>query len=74
MQPLPLPDWPAACAIAVLLVLTALGDAVALLLTGILGLAVVALLAPRGMARGSALASTASFALAIAIALVTLAR
>lgn len=63
-----------AVTIVVLLLLTALGDATALLLMGVLGLLIGALLLPKHMSHGEALAAAVSFAVAIVIALIMLIR
>ena len=62
----------AALAVAVLLILAAWGNAVAMLVVGVLGLAVGFLLFRKGITQGGALAATVGFVLAIVIALVML--
>jgi len=64
----------AALAVAVLVILTAWGNALAMLVFGALGLAGGLLLFRKSIARGGALAATVGFAVAIVIALVTLLR
>ncbi len=69
-----LEDKFAALTIAVLLILTAWGNAVAMLVVSIPGLVAWALFFRKSMARGGALVATVGFVLAIAIALVILLR
>ncbi|MCJ7667742.1 MAG: hypothetical protein MUP04_05595 [Anaerolineae bacterium] len=69
-----LSDKFAAIAIAVLLILTAWGNALAMLIVSLLGLVVGFLFFRKSIARGGALAATVGFVLAIIIALVLLAR
>jgi hypothetical protein len=69
-----LSDKLAALVVAVLLILTAWGNAVALLVVAVLGLAVGVLLFRKSIARGGALAATVGFVLAIVIALIMLLR
>jgi len=64
----------AAIAIAVLLILTAWGNALAMLVVSLLGLVVGFLFFRKSIARGGALAATVGFVLAIIIALVFLLR
>ncbi len=69
-----LEDKFAALTIAVLLILTAWGNAVAMLVVSIPGLVAWALFFRKSMVRGGALVVTVGFVLAIAIALVILLR
>jgi hypothetical protein len=69
-----LSDKLAALAVAVLLILTAWGNAVVMLAVGALGLAVSALFFRKSIARGGALAASVGFVLAIVIALIMLLR
>ncbi len=69
-----LSDKLAALAVAVLLIFTAWGNAVAMLIVAVLGLAVGLLLFRKNITQGGALAATVGFVLAIVIALVTLLR
>jgi len=69
-----LSDKFAALAVAVLLILTAWGNAVAMLVVAVLGLVVGLLLFRKSITRGGALAATVGFVLAIVIALVMLLR
>jgi hypothetical protein len=69
-----LSDKFAVIAIAVLLILTAWGNALAMLVVSVLGLVVGLLFFRKSIARGGALAATVGFVLAIIIALVLLAR
>ncbi|MGA9351205.1 MAG: hypothetical protein WBW48_20700 [Anaerolineae bacterium] len=69
-----LSDRFAALAVAVLLILTAWGNAVAMLVVAVLGLVVGLLLFRKSITRGGALAATVGFVLAIVIALVMLLR
>jgi len=64
----------AALAVAILLILTAWGNAVAMLVVSLLGLAVGFLFFRKSVARGGALAATVGFVLAIIIAVVFLLR
>jgi hypothetical protein len=64
----------AALAVAVLLVLTAWGNAVVMLVVAALGLAVSALFYRKSLARGGVLAATVGFVLAIVIARLMLLR
>ena len=67
-------DTLAAVAVGVLLILTAWGNAVVMLVVSVLGLALGLLLLGKNITRGGALAATVGFALAIVIALVMLLR
>lgn len=69
-----LSDRFAALAVAVLLILTAWGNAVAMLVVAVLGLVVGLLLFRKGITRGGVLAATVGCALAIVIAPVMLLR
>lgn len=69
-----LSDKLAALAVAVLLILTAWGNAVAMLVVAVLGLAAGVLLFRKSIARGGALAATVGFMLAIVIATIMLLR
>lgn len=64
----------AALAVAVLLILTAWGNALAMLVVSLLGLVVGLLFFRKSITRGGALAATVGFVLAIIIALVFLLR
>lgn len=65
-------DKLAALAVAVLLVLTAWGNAVAMLVVAVLGLIVGLLFSRESITQGGALAATVGFVLAIVIALIML--
>lgn len=65
-------DKLAAVAVALLLILTAWGNAVVMLVVAALGLAVSLILFRKQITRGGALSATLGFVLAIAIALVML--
>ena len=67
-------DKLAALAVAMLLVLTAWGNAVAMLVVAALGLVVGLLFFRKSITQGGALAATVGFVLAIVIALVMLLR
>jgi hypothetical protein len=69
-----LSDKLGALAVAVLLILTAWGNAVAMLVVAVLGLVVGLLLFRKSMTQGGALAAAVGFVLAIVIALVMLLR
>jgi len=69
-----LSDKLAALAIAVLLILTAWGNALAMLVVAVLGLVVGLVFFRKSIVRGGALAATVGFVLAIVIALVMLLR
>ena len=69
-----LKDKLAALAVAVLLVLTAWGNAVAMLVVAALGLVVGLIFFRKSITQGGALAATLGFVLAIIIALVILSR
>jgi hypothetical protein len=69
-----LSDKLAALAVAVLLILTAWGNAEVMLAVAVLGLAVGALFFRKSIARGGALATSVGFVLAIVIALIMLLR
>ncbi|MGB5932787.1 MAG: hypothetical protein WBH57_06960 [Anaerolineae bacterium] len=69
-----LSDKLATVAVAVLLILTAWGNALAMLVVAVLGLVVGLLFFRKSMGRGGALAATVGFVLAILIALVMLLR
>lgn len=74
MNSQPLNDKLAALAVAVLLILAAWGNAVAMLVVAVLGLVVGLLLFRKSITQGGALAATVGFVLAIVIALVMLLR
>lgn len=65
-------DKIAAIVVALLLILTAWGNATVMLIVSILGLVVMVLISRKNITRGGALAATVGFVLAIIIALVTL--
>jgi hypothetical protein len=67
-------DKLAALAVAVLLILTAWGNAVAMLVVAVLGLLVGLLFLRKSITQGGALAAAVGFVLAIVIALVILLR
>ena len=67
-------DKLAALAVAVLLILTAWGNAEAMLLVSVIGLGAGLILFRRSMAQGGALAALVGFVLAIGIALIMLLR
>ena len=69
-----LSDKLSALAVAVLLILTAWGNAVAMLVVAVLGLILISLFFRKSVARGGALAATVGFASAVAIALIMLLR
>jgi hypothetical protein len=69
-----LSDKFAALAVAVLLIVTAWGNALAMLIVALLGLAVGLLFFRKSVARGGALAAIVGFVVAIIIALVFLLR
>jgi len=69
-----LSDKFAAIAVAVLLILTAWGNALAMLIVAVLGLVVGFLFFRKSITRGGALAATVGFVLAIIIAVVFLLR
>ncbi len=69
-----LSDKLAAVAVAVLLIVTAWGNAVAMLVVGVLGLGVGVLFFRKSIARSGGLAATVGFVLAILIALIMLLR
>jgi hypothetical protein len=74
MDKQPLNDKWAALVVAVLLILTAWGNAVAMLVFAALGLVVGLLLFRKSITRGGALAAIVGFVVAIAIAPVMLLR
>ena len=65
-------DKLAAIAVALLLILTAWGNATVMLIVAALGLAVVVFIARKNIARGGVLATTVGLVVAIAIALAKL--
>jgi len=67
-----LSDKLAAVAVAVLLILTAWGNAVVMLVVAALGLAVMVFFLRKNVARGGTLAATVGFVLAIGLALIPL--
>lgn len=67
-------DRVAAPVVAVLLILTAWGNAVAMLAVSVLGLALGVLFFRKSLTKGPALAATLGFLLVIAIALIMLLR
>lgn len=69
-----LSGWGAAAAVALVLLLTAWGNAYAMLLVGIAGLVVGLVFFRKSLARGGALAALVGCLLAIALAIVTLLR
>jgi hypothetical protein len=69
-----LSDRFAALAVAMLLILTAWGNAMAMLVVAVLGLAVGVLLFRKSITRGGLLAATVGFVLAIIIAVMMLLR
>ena len=69
-----LPDRLAAVSVALLLILTAWGNAVIMLIVAALGLAVSLILFRKQITRGGALSATLGSVFAIAIALVMLLR
>lgn len=69
-----LSDWPAAAVVALVLLLTAWGNAHAMLLVGIVAFVVGLILFRNTPARGGALAALVGCLLAIALAVVTLFR
>ena len=70
----PLSDRLAAVAVALLLILTAWGNAMVLLVVALLGVAVTLVFFRKKVTRGAALSATSGFVLAIAIALLALLR
>jgi hypothetical protein len=69
-----LSDWAAAAAVALVLLLTAWGNAYAMLLAGIVGLIVGLVFFRNTVARGGALAALVGCLLAIGLAIVALFR
>jgi hypothetical protein len=67
-------DKPAAVAVSLLLILTAWGNAVVMLVVAVLGLAASVLFFRKRITHGGALSATLGFVLAIAIALIMLHR
>jgi hypothetical protein len=65
-------DKLAAITVALLLILTAWGNAVVMFIVASLGLVVFVLISQKNITRGGALAAAVGFALAIGISLVTL--
>lgn len=69
-----LSDWAAAAAVALVLLLTAWGNAYAMLMVGIVGLIVGLVFFRSTLARGGPLAALVGYLLAITLATVTLFR